>query len=239
VQASALAMAGVRGFEAPFEGKAGFFRLYAEGQYDPATILDRLGETFWIEQLSFKRWPACRGTHAYIEAAQILRARHGFAAEDVVSIVATGGEVQVMLVEPAERKQAPATVIDAKFSIPFTIAAALIDHEVTLDSFDDLADPAKRALSAKVRFERRLDWGRDRAASGGLAIELADGRRVEEWIDVAAGHVSRPISDEALTAKFLDCARRARQPLSGAEQVAAAIWAIDGARDAAVTLALN
>jgi 2-methylcitrate dehydratase PrpD len=241
VQASALARAGVRGFEAPFEGKAGFFRLYAEGQFEPAAILDGLGETFWIEQLSFKRWPACRGTHAYIEAAQALRAQHGFTAAEVVSIVATGGEVQRMLVEPVERKAAPATVIDAKFSIPFTIAAAFTDAEVTLDSFEQLTDPAKRALAGKVRFEQHPDWGRERAASGGLAVELADGRRVEHWIEIAAGHVSRPIPDDALTAKFLTCAGRARVPLSSAEagRLAAAIWGIEVAYDSAATLALN
>ncbi|MES2441344.1 MAG: MmgE/PrpD family protein [Pseudomonadota bacterium] len=241
VQASALAKAGVRGFEAPFEGKAGFFRLYAEGQYDPAAILGGLGERFWIEQLSFKRWPACRGTHAYIEAAQMLKARHGFSAADVVGIVATGGEVQRMLVEPAERKAAPATVIDAKFSIPFTIAAALVDEEVTLDSFDDLADPAKRALAGRVTFDQRPDWGRERAASGGLAIELADGRRVEERVDVAAGHVSRPIGDDALNSKFHDCARRARVPLAGDEaaRLVAGIRGLEGAYDSAAALALE
>jgi len=240
VQASALAQAGVRGFEAPFEGKAGFFRLYAEGQYDPAVILDGLGERFFIEELSFKRWPACRGTHAYIEAAQILRARHAIDPDSIVSIVATGGEVQHMLVEPPERKQAPATVIDAKFSIPFTIGAALIDDEVTLESFegDALADPRKRALASLVRFDQRPDWGRDRAASGALSIALADGARHELMIDIAAGHVSRPIDDAGLTAKFRQCAVRAKCPPTeaGIDRLATAIWALDGASDAAKTL---
>jgi 2-methylcitrate dehydratase PrpD len=240
VRATALAALGVRGFDTPFEGKGGFFRLYAEGRYDPAVLLDGLGEHFWIEQLSFKKWPACRGTHAYIEAVQTLRAAHGFAPDDIVEIVATGGEVQVMLVEPAARKQAPATAIDAKFSIPFTIAAALIDPEVTLDSYDaaSLADPRKRAQAAKVRFERHPDWGRDRAASGGLAVRLNDGSRFESWVDMAAGHVSRPIDDIALEAKFLDCAVRAQRPLSSGEAaaLARAIWSLDDAPDADAAL---
>jgi 2-methylcitrate dehydratase PrpD len=240
VRATALAALGVRGFDEPFEGKGGFFRLYADGHYDPADLLDRLGERFWIEQLSFKRWPACRGTHAYIEAVQSLRATHGFSPNDVAEIVATGGDVQVMLVEPAASKRAPATTIDAKFSIPFTVAAALIDGEVTLDSYDgaSLADPRKLAQAAKVRFERHPDWGRERAASGGLTIVLRDGTRLEQWIDVAAGHVSRPIDDAALQAKFIDCAGRAQQPLSGvgAAALATAIWSLDEAPDAALAL---
>jgi 2-methylcitrate dehydratase PrpD len=232
-----MAAAGVRGFDAPFEGRAGFFRLYADGQFDPAAILDGLGESFYIEQLSFKRWPACRGTHAYIEAAQLLRARHGIVPEAVVSITAIGGDVQRMLVEPAERKRAPATAIDAKFSIPFTIAAALADDEVTLDSFDPaaLADPRKLALAARVGFEQHPGWGRAQAASGGLVIELSNGERLEHQVDIAAGHFSRPLDDAALTAKFRDCARRAHQPAS-AERIdafAAAIWDIDARQDSA------
>ncbi|MEO9131113.1 MAG: MmgE/PrpD family protein [Sphingomonas sp.] len=240
VQASALAQAGVRGFEAPFEGKAGFFRLYAESQYDPMALLDGLGERFWIEQLSFKRWPACRGTHAYIEAAQTLRARHAIDPASIVAIVATGGEVQRMLVEPVNRKQAPTTVIDAKFSIPFTIGSALTDDEVTLESFEGtaLCDERKRGLAGLVRFEQRPDWGRSQAASGGLSIELASGVRHEEWIHIAAGDPLRPIDDAALTAKFKGCAARAAKPLNATsvERLAAAIWELDRAGDAAKSL---
>ncbi|CAN5407120.1 hypothetical protein BH09PSE4_BH09PSE4_03160 [soil metagenome] len=243
VQSSALAAAGVRGFEAPFDGKAGFFRLFADGQYDPETIVDQLGKTFWIEQLSFKLWPACRGAHAYIEAAQALRDAHDIDSAEIISIVAIGGDVQRMLVEPPERKAAPSTVIDAKFSIPFTVAAALVDDEVTLDSFDatSLADPRKRAVAARVRFVVRPDWGRDRAASGGLEIELSDGRRFEHWVDVAAGHASRPIDDNALSAKFHRCARRARRPMDASEidRLAAAVWSLENSADAVAALGLR
>lgn len=241
VQASTLAAAGVRGFDAPFEGRAGFFRLYAEGQYDPAVLLDRLGTHFWIEQLSFKRWPACRGTHPYIEAAQTLRARHAIDPSTIAAIVATGGDAQVMLAEPADRKAAPHTVIDAKFSIPFTTAAALIDSEVMLDSFDEsaLADPVKRTLAGRVRFER-TDRPLHTAASGGLAIILNNAARHELWVDVPAGDPARPLDDAALAAKFRDCARRAKHRLSAdeIETLVGAIWAIDSANDANAALAL-
>jgi len=97
-----------------------------------------------------------------LQSVQALRATHGIAPDDVASILATGSDVQVMLAEPIERKRAPSVAIDAKFSIPFTIAAAMIDREVTLDSFDaaSLGDPGKLALAAKVGFERQADWGR-------------------------------------------------------------------------------
>ncbi len=60
VTAALLAQAGVVGFEAPIEGRAGFYRLFAQGDFDEAVLLDGLGATFHGEALSFKRWPACR-----------------------------------------------------------------------------------------------------------------------------------------------------------------------------------
>jgi 2-methylcitrate dehydratase PrpD len=222
----------VRGFDAPFEGEAGFYRLFAGGAFDPAALTGALGERFWIDELTFKRWPACRGTHAYIEAVQRLRATHHIDVDAVREIVATGGPVQRMLVEPADRKAAPATAIDAKFSIPYTIAAALIDDEVGLDSFADraLARPAARRIAARVRFEQNPEWGRAHAASGRVTIVLADGSWLAEQVDIAAGHPSRPLGDDSLRAKFLACAGHAAKAGDPTE-LAEALWSLDRAPD--------
>jgi 2-methylcitrate dehydratase PrpD len=237
-----LAAGGVKGFARPFEGEGGFFRLFAGGAYDPAKIRDRLGAHWWIDQLSFKAWPCCRGTHAYVEAALALRRAHGLAPSQVREIVLATGEVQQMLVEPAERKRAPATAIDAKFSIPFTVAAALVHGRVGLDSFSPaaLADPAVLALAARSRSERRADWGRDRAAAGGLALVLADGRRLEATIETPLGDPARPLSEEQLRSKFVDCAGQAARPIARdqAERLADAILELEAVHDAAQLLRL-
>ena len=218
VQASALAAAGVRGFDRPMTGTAGFFRLFALDHYDAGVVQAELGARWWVEALTYKKWPACRGTHAYIEAAQALRAAYGFAASDIDAIIAWGGAVQRMLVEPLASKQAPTNAIDAKFSIPYTVAAALLDREVTLDSFhaDRLADPDRRALAGRVQFAERADWGRDRAASGILEVRLRDGSAYRHVVALAIGTPENPLDDATLTAKFVDCAGRARLPLSPA-----------------------
>lgn len=235
VQVALLAAAGVRGFDAPFEGESGFYRLFAGGNFDRAALEHGLGERFWIERLTFKRWPACRGTHAYIEAVQHLGATHDFAADDIVEIVATGGPVQRMLVEPADRKAAPSTAIDAKFSIPYTIAATVLDGDIGLDSFTPpaLSRDAARRLGALVRFEQVPGWGRAQAASGGVTIVLADGRRLHAAVETALGHPDRPLDDAALVAKFVTCAGRAARPFAdpGAHDLAATILSIGEAAD--------
>jgi 2-methylcitrate dehydratase PrpD len=211
---SLLAERGVRGFTHPLEGQNGFFALYASGRYEPSDITEGLGERFWIEDLSFKKWPCCRGTHAYIEAAQTLRRVHGFAAADIAELRIFGGELQRMLCEPKSQRRQPQTIIDAKFSLPFTLAVALCDEEVMLDSFTQgrLKEPSLLSLAAKACFEFRQ--GISQPAAGEICITLNDGRVLRQSIPHALGDPARPLNDTSLRAKFVDCTMHAKLPLS-------------------------
>jgi 2-methylcitrate dehydratase PrpD len=217
VLSSLLAQRGVKGFAHPLEGKNGFFALYASGRYEASDITDGLGERFWIDALSFKKWPCCRGTHAYIEAAQTLRRAHGISAADVADIRILGGELQRMLCEPATQKRRPQTIIDAKFSLPFALAVALRDEEVTLKSFTPaaLTDPMLLSLAAKGNFQ--FSQAVSHPAAGEICVTLNDGRVLRHSIFRALGDPSRPLSDASLRAKFIDCTMNAARPLTRAE----------------------
>lgn len=69
VLSARLAKGRVTGSPEPFEGKAGFFQLYARGDCDLTKMTDGLGQVFEGTNLSFKPWPSCRGTHSFIQAA--------------------------------------------------------------------------------------------------------------------------------------------------------------------------
>ncbi len=209
-----LAERGVRGFAHPLEGRNGFFALFASGRYEPCDITDGLGQRFWIEALSFKKWPCCRGTHAYIEAAQTLRQEYGFSTGDIADLRIFGGELQRMLCEPRAQKQQPQTLIDAKFSLPFTLAVALRDQEVTLNSFTPaaLSDPLLLSLAARARFE--FGAAISLPAAGEIQLTLKDGRVLRHRVPQALGDPSRPLSDAALRAKFVNCTMNAARPLS-------------------------
>lgn len=235
VTAAQLAAAGIRGFDHPFEGKGGFFRLYVDGDYAPEEILDGLGRSFWIERLSFKPWPSCRGTHGYIETILDMVRTHRLRWQDVSSIHLEGGEVQEMLFHPEPQKKRPATGIDAKFSLPFTVALALVRGHVALDDFttESLADANLLAVAQRVSYRRRPDWGRDRAASAAVTLALADGATLTAELETPLGHPDRPLSDGQLRGKFRDCARRAARPLEGeaAERVADELLALESVAD--------
>jgi 2-methylcitrate dehydratase PrpD len=231
LQAARLAQLGVRGFEAAFEGQHGFYAAYARGAYEPTRILNVLGEQFLGEQVSFKPWPSCRGTHSYIEAAIRLRAQHAIAPEDIETVVAHGARLNRMLAEPVAQKQAPQTAIDAKFSIPFCVAVALQRGAVTLDDFAPaaLAQASTRALAQRVSFVVDETASEREATSGTLELHLASGARVATRIEQPLGHPSHPLDDDSLIAKLIDCASRAREPLSSdqARAFANTLLAID------------
>lgn len=227
LQVILLAQAGVVGFDAPLEGKAGFFSLYAQGGYDPAALLGGLGERFEGENLTLKPWPSCRGTHAFIEGALSIRQEAGFAVEDIAEIRLSGHPVMRMLDEPHEAKRAPATAIDAKFSGPFTAATALLRGAVTLESFAPAALRQQDviALARRSTFTPMEDAPAGAIASGAITVRMTDGREYERIIPTPLGSPANPLNMSVLRAKFRQCAALAAVPLSpdAVEQVIAMV----------------
>lgn len=235
VQSALLAQQGLAGFEEPLEGAAGFYALYAGGEFDPDVLLAPLNGSMWIEHLTFKPWPSCRGTHPFIEMALGLREQEGFAAADIVGVRVGVGPMQRMLVEPAERKRAPAVAIDAKFSVPFCVASVLAGRAIDLGAFSDerLRDPQVLALAGKVQFEQPAGAEQWRGDAGTLAVELADGRKFEASLAQARGAPAHPLSDRELADKFVACASRAAQPIGAgrARALAGQILALEECPD--------
>lgn len=233
--AALLVREGVAGFETPLEGKSGFYALYAGGRFAAEDLTDRLGAHYWSAELTFKPWPSCRGTHPFIEMMLDLAARHGFDADDVASVDVMVDDVQAMLVEPLERKQAPAVAIDAKFSIPFTIALALVRGGVRLDSFgqDSLNNPQILELAAKVRPVAVDAPGWQRGVGGAMRVTLRDGSSHEAFVANALGCPDRPLSDMAQREKFIDCLSRAAIAVGReeAEVLAASILSLESCED--------
>jgi len=219
VQAVLLAREGIAGFDAPLEGKAGFFALYAHGGYDEAILLDGLGARFEGENLTLKAWPSCRGTHAFIEGALSIREEPGFKPDRIAEVRLRGHPVMRMLDEPHDAKRAPATAIDAKFSAPFTTATTLLRGAVTLEGFspEALVQPDILALARRVSFEVKEDAPPDAIAAAAITVRMDDGSEYERVIAQPLGSPANPLPAGALQAKFRQCAAYAARPmLSGA-----------------------
>jgi 2-methylcitrate dehydratase PrpD len=215
VLSALLAKQGVVGFPQPMEGKAGLFNLYARGNYDPTILTAELGRTFEGAYVSFKPWPSCRGTHSYIDAVLQIVDAHNLKPSDVEAIKVVVSPVNEMLCEPLESKQNPVTAIDAKFSLPFVVATALLYGRVTLDHFTPqaLADQDVLEVARKVTYEVDTGLTLKEAVRGFLQISTRN-ETLSKRVDFPYGHPKNPISQEALVLKFIDCAGHSARRIS-------------------------
>lgn len=215
ISSALLARGGVRGFDKPLEGEAGFYATFARGNYEPAAITRDLGKEFEIENISFKPWPSCRGTHAPIEAALHCLREYNIDPDEIERIHVRGGRMLRIVAEPRESKRRPATAIDAKFSAYFTVATALLKRRVTLHDFEPsaLKDERILALASKVDVDMTYD-PTPNAIGALLEINMKNGTKHRYHVDEPLGAPSNPMSPDAIVAKFVDCAGYAAAPLA-------------------------
>ncbi len=205
-----LARAGVLGARNTFEGVDGLFRTYLRGRYNPEVLRADLGRHFELLELSYKPYPCCRFNHTAIDAAFAARARPGFDLSRIRRIAAgvNNQAFEAVCTPPAMRRH-PKTIVQAQFSIPFTVAAALIDGRVTLNHFTEegIRRPDILALAEKVECSVDADIERDwsRAISPTRLSVEAGNTVLEERVDYPRGHPAFPMTSSDFETKLEDC----------------------------------
>ena len=237
-----LAQRGVRGAQATFEGVDGFLRVYLHDRCDRDALRAGLGERYEFTQLSYKPYPCCRFDHTAIDAALALRGAHRIEPERVRRIrVGLNRQAYEAVCTPVDVRRAPQTIVHAQFSIPFTVAAALVDGSVELGHFtdaalrrDDILSLAQR-VDAFVDEDIERDWGRN-ISPAEVRIEMSDGTMHALRVDYPLGHPSRPMSTADFDAKAADCFRVSACPLpdDAPRQLRALVETIATAVDARV-----
>ncbi len=207
---SAAALAGA-GFAAPsraYEGRFGLYRCYlgAEPPVDWAACTAGLGRDFEMLRVALKPYPSCHFNHAFADAALALKRAHDLTPDDIEEIVALIGEGAVKTVaEPEDRKRRPENDYEARFSLHYTIAAALARGRFTLAEFktDCLTDPSILGLCRRIRYAIDPASAFPRYYSGEIVIRTKDGRELRHREEVNRGADTRPLSAEETRAKFL------------------------------------
>lgn len=214
-----LAQTGIRAVQNVFEGADGFLRVYLQNRYDPARLRDGLGERFEFVQLSYKPYPCCRFNHAAIAAAVELRTQHDIAPAQIKAVrVGLNHQAFEAVCTPPEIRKNPKTVVQAQFSVPYTVAAALVDGGVHLGHFSDAAFARAdiHALTQKVEPYIHEDIQREhgRGVTPALVdIELFDGRVLSRRVDAPLGHPDNPMLPAHFEQKAQDCFKAAARPL--------------------------
>jgi 2-methylcitrate dehydratase PrpD len=207
VLAATLSRLGLTGARRILEGERGFFAGLAP-RGDPQRVVAHLGEAgepLCVQKISIKPHASCRHTHAPIDAALALRAQlPADAAIDAVRVSTYKAALTLC------DKPDPHTAPDAKFSLQFCVASALLRGRVGLAEFSDaaLADSAVRALLPRIAVA--VDPAREAAYPGcwsaAVEVRLADGRTFEATQDRPKGDPENPLSVPELEAKFRNLA---------------------------------
>jgi 2-methylcitrate dehydratase PrpD len=211
VMAALLAKGGLTGSASAIDGAQGFLHALDSERDDLAGETGDLGSRWEILDtgVTVKLYPSCAGTHPTLDALLDLRARHAFTHEEVDRI-----DVDVDPIVPTILiYDRPASALEAKFSLPFCAAAAVVFGGVGIDTFDAerIRDPRVAALMPRVtmRVDDAIGRGKPALTEARVRVRLADGRVLAQDAHGARGYPANPAADEELAAKVHACARRA------------------------------
>lgn len=141
--AATMARHGFLGPRQAYEGRFGLFASHLGPLVKDADLTlatEGLGLRWEVPVVSVKPIPACHFTHASADAAAILRDKYKLQANDISSVrVLVPSEVVKTVCEPVVTKQRPQNSYDAQFSIPYTVATALVRGAFGLQDLEDVA----------------------------------------------------------------------------------------------------
>ena len=219
------------GFTALADAPADVYGSILADRFEPARALDDWDGPLRIERNYYKRYACCRYNHPALDALATLRSRQRLDAADVAEVEVIVFPFGLRMASPA-----PASMLAAKFSIPWAVAAALVVGHADVEAFGDAAraDARIRELAGRVRVTadaemtpRRSDYPTSR-----LRVRLRDGRMLEAETGVVLGDAENPISSDEVVDKFEALA----EPVVGAartERIVAAVLSLEDVKNVA------
>ena len=218
IVAAALARAGLDAGLDTLDGPHGMNRLMVGPDYehlrDTLTHVehgqnlrfetDRIGEPLLILSSGFrvKRFPNCGSAHRAMDGVLDLVARHGFTSDEVEAV-----HVRAPVTHLANLMyEDPRTALEAKFSLEYGVAVALLTGNCTLADF---TDEAARRAAVRAFYPRIHRHPVDKAEGEfptEVEIVLRDGRRFETRVPMPAGSLAAPFTLDQYWTKLEGCA---------------------------------
>lgn len=192
-----LAAFGARSSERALDGAAGLFAAYRPGQPVPPITLfpDNIPEILAVYN---KPVPACNYAQTPCQAMLTLVREEGIRPEDVQTVVVRG--TRAMKLYPGCDYTGPfGRILQAKMSIQFGVAAALVHGGVSEENYRRLDDPAIMRIAERVLVEEAAEFNATYPGKQGASVEvtLTNGStRLRSLDDVV------PATPEGVRARF-------------------------------------
>lgn len=224
VFAARLAERGMTGPDEPFYADSGLAGML--GARTPLPALGGAAHRFHTSLSSIKAFPAQFNAQAAIWAALGLRERLDGALPDRIAL-STYRQAVTSSADPEKWDVHDRETAD--HSVPYLIAVALLDGEVTVRQFTDerIADPAVHQLIARVEVAEDPEMTALFPRAQAARIEaVAGGRTHVVEIENSKGNAANPLSDDEVEAKFRSLAA-GLMPREQAELLLSRLWALE------------
>ncbi len=226
--AAMLAQEGFTGPAAVFEGKGGLWDI--TGRFD--VPLPSGGDPHRLTLTHLKSLPVCYHGQSAVLGALDLRLQ--LRVQEVDEILIESYHTAVAMMGADSSRWKPTTRETADHSLPYCVAIALLDGEVTVESFANsrFHDPAVVSLMSKVKVAESPELC-DQYPEGvpsRVSIRMSSGEVLVKEIRYPMGHAKNPMNDAEVEMKF-----RKLFLINGnankCDDVMAALWALDDVKD--------
>lgn len=226
--AALLAKGGFTANPDAFEHPQGFFHMFnGAGNFHPERMLKDWGAPLDLlaPGISIKKYPCVYSVHGAIDAAIFITQQHRLKGDDIAGVVVTMHRRRLL---PHVQRGATSP-LDAKFSLPYAVARALVDGRVLMEHFEGerFRDADVRKVMDVVTTTAHDDDSNDYGAT--VVVHLRGGATLTHSVPAPLGRGPEiPLPISMLRDKFMDCASRALD----AGQSADVFAALEGLQDA-------
>lgn len=217
VAAAILARSGWSGPSSVLEGRFGVFRTHVQQNGFPFAferITAGLGESWESRRISFKPYPCAHVVHPFLDAALALH-REGLRIDDIEHIECRiAGYMVPVVCEPLHTKRQPASDAQARTSLQYSLAEALVTGKLDATAYSPAAlrDPAILALAGRIAYTIDATAPDSKTFRGWIVVTTRDGRRIERIESSNRGSPDHPLSPEEVRQKFRSNAATRIQP---------------------------
>jgi 2-methylcitrate dehydratase PrpD len=180
-----------------------------DGKADRDGACPKFGEEWHIlkQRLSIKKYPACYCTHRALDAMLELLAKQPLQPAQIKKITVSISKTHSLIL----RNHTPQTGLEAKFSMQFAMAAAVISRRASLAEYTDefVRRPEVQDLMRRVEIVTNENYDPVQVGASvydEVTVELVNGEQVKsEQVRRARGHAERPLGEAELFDKFRTC----------------------------------
>ena len=228
VFAALLAGKGYTGPEHVIDGKEGLTHVFGP-EWKLNRLTDGLGYSWRITQCGMKAFPTEALTHTAISAVLDVVKTNDLRPDQVEKVqIRSLARAADILSDPS--KYDPHTKETADHSLPYVIAAALVDRQVTPAQFtmQKIMDPTIREQLNKVEVVADPEIEKVFPALQRVIVHIdtTDGRSYDKQLDYPKGDPRNPLTDQEIEEKFTALAEGVLSP-TAQKRVKDAVWNLE------------